>query len=835
MRPLFNLPSGSARVRPLPSLLHRPTRPQLRPILECLLLCVALFVLAAPADQAWADTTQGKLVGHVTTADGTPVTDAEVDLVDLRLHSHVDAEGLFTFEDLPAGSYLVRIESRSQGDLSRRVDITAGETTETTFIPALVSHEDEVVVTASGIARSQLELAQTTTVLTGEDLRFRQQSTLGETLSQQPGISSTSFGQGASRPVIRGLGGDRVRMLQGGVDSGDASSTSPDHAVTTDPALAERIEVLRGPSTLLYGSSAIGGVVNVDDGSIPDSRPEAEVGGFVDMSAGSVSGEKGVAAALTGGGGDWAWHASTSFRDADDYDIPGHADVDPHGDEDDHGDGDHGDDDHGDDDHGDDDHDDDSHDDEEENFGTLENSSVESQSLTVGLSRFFGNKGFVGVSVSGFESDYGIPGGGHSHEEGHDDDHDDDHGDDDHDDDHGDEDEHAGDIRIDMKRQRVDLRAEITEPFGAFQGFKARIGVVDYEHDEVEGDGTVGTSFFNDSIEARFEWIQKRRGDLTGSFGLQILNREQEAVGEEAFLPASDSTHIALFAFEELEKLDGDLRFQFGARYESVDVDNEVGLRSRSFEGVSASLGLVWEPVDGWALALSGARSTKLPNAEELYSNGPHFATRAFEIGNVDLEEEIATGLDLSLRKTAGRLTAELSVFRNDFDDFIYQELTGEMEDGLDVVRFAQADALIRGMELKARLELWESGGNHLDLSVTGDKVKAELDDGSYLPRIAPRRVSLGLHFHTPSWHSYLEIWDVDAQDRLAQGETPTDGYTMVNAGLSYRFLTGTSIYDLILRGRNLTDEDARNHVSFLKDTVPLPGRDISLALRWTF
>ena len=801
-----------------PSCPNRPRYPGLRPILESFLLCFALALAPAVADVAGT----GTLVGHVTTAEDEPVTDAEVDLVDLRRHSHVDAQGVFTFADLPAGSYLVRIESRTHGDLSRRVDIVAGETTEITFIPALIRHEDEVVVTASGIARSQLELAQTTTVLTGEDLRFRQQSSLGETLSQQPGISSTSFGQGASRPVIRGLGGDRVRMLQGGVDSGDASSTSPDHAVTTDPALAERIEVLRGPSTLLYGSSAIGGVVNVDEGSIPDSRPESEVGGFLDVSTATVSDEKGVAGALTGGSGDWAWYASTSMRDAGDYDIPGHAAVEPH-DDDEHEDGEHGDD----------EHDEDAHEDDEEDFGTLSNSSVESQSLTVGLSRFFGTKGFLGVSVSGFESEYGIPGGGHSHTDEHGE-HDEHEGEDEHEEDEHDAHDEGG-IRIDMQRRRVDLRAEITEPFGAFQGFKARIGVVDYEHDEVEGDGAVGTRFFTESAEARFEWIQKRRGNLTGSFGVQILDKEQESVGEEAFLPASSSTQMAIFAFEELEKLDGDLRFQFGARYETVDVDNEVGLRSRSFDGLSASVGLVWEPADGWAVALSGARSTKLPNAEELYSNGPHFATRAFEVGNVDLGKELATGLDLSLRKTTGRLTAELSWFRNDFDDFIYQELTGEVEDGLDVVRFVQQDALIRGLELKARLGLWERGSNHLDLSLTGDRVVAELDDGAYLPRIAPRRLSLGLHFHTPSWHAYVETWDVDAQDRLALGETPTDGYTLVNAGLSYRFLTGTSIYDLILRGRNLTDDEARNHVSFLKDTVPLPGRDLSLALRWTF
>ncbi len=809
----------------------RPRPPQ-RPIWErslgiaCWLLLAMAVAVGAESPTTSPDT--GTLEGRLTTADGAPVTDAEIDVVDLRLHTHVDDTGAFSFRGLPPGSYLLRIESTTDGEKTQRFEISAGEVTRLDVGLSIIRHEDEVVVTASGIARSQIELAQTTTVLTGEDLQFRQQATLGETLAQQPGISSTGFGQGASRPVIRGLGGDRVRMLQGGVDSGDASSTSPDHAVSADPALAERIEVLRGPSTLLYGSSAIGGVVNVEDGSIPSYRPEQALTGTVNLTAGSVADETSGSVALEGGAGDWAWHLGTSLRDADDYDIPGFAEAEQHEGED-----------------HDDEHEGEDHD-EEEVFGTLPNSGLESRSISLGFSRFFGSdtsadlssdKGFVGVAISSFDSEYGIPGAGHSHGEEEGEEHEDEHEGEEHEDEHGHEGEEGEeDIRIDMKRRRVDLRAEITQPFSIFQAFKARIGVVDYEHDEIEGDeGEVGTRFFNDSVDARFEWVQKRRGDLSGSFGLQLFNRQQEAVGEEAFLPASESTHTSVFTFQELQKKGGDLRFQLGARFESAEVKSRVGLPSRSFDGFSVSAGVVWKPVDGWALALSTARSTKLPNAEELYSNGPHFATRAFEVGNLNLEEEISTGFDFSIRKTTGRLTTEISYFRNDFDDFIYQSLTGEQEDGLDVLVFTQADAEFEGLELKARLGLWERAERHLDLSLTGDRVEAELTDGTPLPRIAPQRLSLGLHYHQPKWHAYVEAWEVDDQDRLAPLETPTEGYTMVNAGVSYRFLRGLNIYDVVLRGRNLTDETARNHVSFLKDTVPLPGRDVSLSLRWTF
>lgn len=816
------------------ALMPRPPYLSRLPIVECLWVLLSFLLAGSTLAQ---DT--GTLKGQVTTADGGVVTDARIDLIDLRLRANVDDEGRFQFNDLPAGKYLIRVESRISGDLSRRVVIEPGATTEVELPLEVIRHEDEVVVTASGIARSQLELAQTTTVLTGEDLQFRQQNTLGDTLAEQPGMTSGSFGPGAGRPVIRGIGGDRVRMLHGGVDAGDASSTSPDHAVTTDPALASRIEVLRGPSTLLYGSSAIGGVVNVEDDSIPSRRVEEPVTGFLDIGAGSVAEEKSLAASLTGGGGDWAWNGSVSYRDASDYDIPGFADVDgdeheEHGEE--HEEEEHEEEEHGEEEHG------EEHEEHEEEpeFGTLSNSDFETRSLSVGLTRFVGKRGFIGVSFSGFETEYGVPGGGHAHgEEGHDEEHEEDgeeHEEEEHEE-HGEEDEHGeGGIRIDMERRRLDLRAEITEPFSIFRGFKARVGIVDYEHAELEGEAQeVGTLFFNDSIDARFEWIQKQKGDLSGSFGLQYLTREPESVGAEAFLPASEAVTLAAFTFQELEKLDGDLRFQFGARYESASVENKVSRRDRSFDGLSASAGLVWVPVDGWAVAFSAAHSTKLPNPEELFSNGPHFATQAFEIGDENLEEETSNGFDFSIRKTTGVLTAELSWFTNDFNDYIFQAFTGEEEDGLDVVRFSQADAEFDGLELKARLSLWERGDRHLDLKLTGDKVNAELDDGTRLPRIPPQRLSLGLHFHHPAWHGYVEVWDVDSVTDVAPNETPTDGHTLVHAGLSYRLLTENGVYDLVLRGRNLTDEDARNHVSFLKDTVPLPGRDISLALRWTF
>ena len=769
------------------------------------------LLLSCLAPAVSGQTTPGTIAGLVTATDGSAVAEAEVLLAALHRRTSTDAEGGFRFTDVPPGDYLLEAASPRFGNAVARVAVTAeGGGAGVEMVLALVSHEDEIVVTGSGL-RSQLELAQPTTVLTGEELAFRLQPSLGETLAQEPGVASTFFGAGSSRPVIRGLGGDRIRTLEGGIGSGDVSTTSPDHAVAADPAAAERIEVLRGPATLLYGSSAIGGVVNVIDGRIPDVRSDLSLGGFVELRGGSVDGERAGVVDLGGGSERWGWHLDATSRETDDYGIPGFAALEGDEHEDEHGEEEHG---------------EEEHEEEENPFGSLPNSDLETFAGSLGVTRFFGDAGFLGISVGGYDSEYGIPGGGHAHEE-------DEHGEEEHEE-KGEE--HGESVRVDLERQRFDLRGEITRPFVAFQGLKARFGAADYEHAELEGASReVGTRFFNDSWEGRLELVQKPRGALSGSFGLQVRSQDLEAIGDEAFIPATDLTSYGVFAFEEIER--GDLRYQLGARFESQNIDAAGGLPSRSFDGFSGSFGIVWQPKDGYSVGVSLARSTKLPNAEELYSDGPHFATRAFEIGDPNLDEETSLGFDVSLRKKSGRLRGELSFFRNDFDDFIFGAFTGEEEDGLEVLQFTQADAEFVGAELKAFVELWQSRSrHHLDLKLTGDAVRAELSaTGEPLPRIPPRRYSAGLHFHTTKWHAFAEARRVEAQDRVAANETPTDGYTFVNAGLSYRLIVGGNVYDLRLKGTNLTDEEGRNHVSFLKDTVPLPGRNVSLAIRWSF
>ena len=731
----------------------------------------------------------GSIVGQVSPPHEHAFTLATAAITELGLRVEVADDGSFRFESVRAGEHLVEVRVPTLGSSVGMVEVVAGREVFLQIDITPGSHFEEVVVSAPGVARDALDMATPVVSLSGQELQLRTESSLGETLANEPGVSSTFFGPGASRPIIRGLSGDRVRVLEGGIGSGDASGVSADHAVTTDPSQAERIEVLRGPATLLYGSSAIGGAVNVIDGRIPNSRASRKLEGSVDLRAGTVSDQRSGAFDLKGGAGSWAWHLDAFSRQADDYEVPGFArvDADPaeQAPEDPAG---------------------------EEPFGFVPSSDLEARGARAGVTRFFGASGFFGASFSGFDSDYGIPNGGESEEE---------------------EDQGLGEagVRIDMEQERIDLRGELQEPFGIFRAAKFRLGATDYEHVELEGEEE-GTFFFNDFLETRFELVQKRRGGSTGTIGLQYSDRDLEALGEEAFIPRSLTDRWAVFTFQEL--VAGSLRWQFGGRYEAQDNEG-LGVGLRSHDGVSASVGLVHDLTNTWSIGGSLARSVKLPAAEELFSNGPHAASQSFEIGDPDLREESGRGLDLSLRRSEGKLTGELTLFQQDFSDFIFQSFTGEMEEGFPVALYSQSDARFSGVEIKGRVELLERDGNHLHVEIVGDLVDAALAGGEHLPRIPPLRLGGGIHYHSERWSGMTEVRWVDAQTSVAVNETPTEGYTMLNASVGYRLLFEKQILDLLLRGRNLTNEEARSHTSFLKDFAPLPGRDLRLSLRVWF
>ncbi len=724
----------------------------------------------------------GSVAGRVKPTHDHDLVLATAAIPDLALKVEVAADGSFHFPAVRPGAYLLEVRIPSLGTAVERLEVRAGEETVIEIKLKPGSHFEEIVVSASANARDPLELAAPVTSLSGQALALRSQSSLGETLSGEPGISSTFFGPGASRPIIRGLGGDRVRMLEGGIGTGDASGVSADHAVATDPGSAERIEVVRGPATLLYGSSAVGGVINVIDQRIPSSRSTGLHGG-VELRAGTVSDERLGSAKLDGGRGSWAWHADLIARQADDYKIPGAARLGRNGAE-------------------------------EPPFGSVPNTDLDSQGGRLGMTRFFGDRGFAGVALSSFDSSYGLPGRSAPG---------------------------AGEetVRIDMQQRRFDLRAQLKQPCTGFEGLKVRLGITDYEHVELEGDRE-GTFFFNDSVEARLELVQQARVAVggrrySGSFGLHFTDSDFEAIGDEAFLPRTTTERWALFVLQEIDS--GPLTWQFGGRFEQQDAKPTAAslLPARSQDGLSASLGLVWRTNEVFSLALSASRSIKLAAAEELYSRGLHAATQTFEIGDPRLTKEVGLGLDLSFRVETERGSGELTLFRQNFDDFIFQAFTGAVEEGLPVVLFSQADARFSGAEMKARLELWERDQHHLHLELVGDLVDAELDRGGNLPRIPPLRLGGSLHYHSELWNATAEVRWVDSQTAVAENEDPSRGYTSLNASLGYRLVLRQQIVDLLLRGRNLSDQQARSHTSLLKNVAPLPGRDLSLMLKWSF
>jgi len=714
-------------------------------------LALALFSSFTSAQES------ASIKGKVTTASGQPVGGAHVGIVELARHTDAGPDGSYSFENVPRGSYLIEARTDRFGSTLVRVNVSGAGPVVADILLSVATHKEAIVVTSGMEAASLAESARPITVLAGLDLASRLKSTLGETLAEQPGVSSTSFGPGASRPVIRGMGGDRVRLLQGGVGMADASNTSPDHAVSFDPLSAEQIEVLRGPATLLYGSTAIGGVVNVIDGRIPESASEKLVGGVFDLALGSVSSEKQGGASLHGGRGGFAWHADGLRRETGDVQIP---------------------------------------------IGTerLTNSATENTSGSLGAS-FIGERGFFGANVSLFNTTYGIP----TEEE----------------------------VSIDLKQRRLDLKGAIREPFGAFRGLKFRFGMSDYEHAELEG-AEVGTRFENQGYEGRLEFLHKPLGALRGAFGFQVQGRDLRVTGAEAFLPPSTTGALAAFVLEEVGT--GRTRLALGGRLERQVVEVDRG-DSRTMSGASGSIGVSVRADRGLSFGLTLAHSERLPGAEELFSDGPHAATNAFEVGDPNLAKEKSLGLDASIKKTGGRVSAELSLFRNAFSGYIFERFTDDEEDGLRVVRYEQTDALFWGLEAQTGVEVYDNGRRHLGLDASVDYVRAKIDPTDEpLPRIAPLRLGLGVHYRDSNFDVRAELRRVEKQERISGFELATPGHTFINATATYRIFGGTkTVTDLVLRATNLANVEGRNHVSYLKDLVPLPGRDVRAAVRFQF
>lgn len=677
----------------------------------------------------------------------------------------------------------------------------------------------EVIVTAP-VRTSERDVLQGISVVSGSELTRSLRPTIGETLARLPGVSATSFGPSASRPILRGFQGDRIRVLTEGIGSIDVSNTSVDHAVAIDPLLAERVEVIRGPSALLFGSSAIGGVVNVLDRRIPRSAPAGGVRIDAIASYGSAADERSAGGALDVSlGGGFVAHADGSYLKAGDLRTggfvlsraaraaalsqvglpqapePGEDPVD---------------------------------------FaasaalrGRLPNTAAETWTAGGGLS-YINDRGMLGVSYSHYDSLYGVPiryatAVGQEQEA----------------------------PRLDIVQDRLDLRAEVNAGGSVIDRIRLRAGQATYRHFELEEDGSVGTAFYNKGLEGRIELVQGKRGGWQGASGVQYFNRRFDVEGEEAFLPRNETEQTGIFTLQQFDL--GDVKVEGGVRYEwsglsarSLDGDARFFGGKRDFRAFSASLGGSLAVARDVRVGLNLSRTSRAPSAEELFANGAHAGTQAYELGNPDFRLERSYGAELTLHAHSGAFSFDGSAYYNRFANFISEDQVDQAvceaaaaPSGRDVnlpcFRYRQANARYYGFEADASLRLATLGGYRINADLVGDYVRATVSDVGPVPRIPPLRLLGGLEAQGDRLNARAEVEHVFEQDRTAAFETATDDYTVVNASVAWKPFAGNDRTQVLLSANNVFDTVARRHASFLKDFAPLAGRDLRATVRVGF
>lgn len=685
--------------------------------------------------------------------------------------------------------------------------------------------QDVIVVLSTPMQLQSDEMVGSVDLISAQDIERNLNGNIADTLSRMPGVNSTYFGPASGRPIIRGLGADRVRMLVNGLATLDASSSSPDHAVSAEALGAQQIEVLRGPAAIAYGGGAIGGVVNVLDGRIPTQRNEDVIDGFAYLGATSV--DEGVQAAgrVTADFDGLMVQIEGLRREGSAFDIPGFAETEAlreeHHEDEDH--------DHDDDHDEDEDHHDEHEGEEEPAFGEVPDSdfTFETYSGAVSLVRDWG---YIGVSVKETDAEYGLPGHSHAHEDEHEDeDHDDDHDDHDEDHDHEHEHEHGEEApRLVLEQTRIDLRGELNRD-GLFNRVRWSFAHADYMHVELE-DGEVGTRFEKDGFEGRIELAHDHGDNRQGALGVQVLTQDFSALGEEAYIEPVTTQDWGAFITERWDN--GLWGVEAGLRAETRELSGQRA--NRSFDTYSGSGSIFSRPTDAWFLAATLSRTERAPTDVEVFADGPHVATRAYERGDLNLDTEVAWSGEVTARYAQGRISAETNLFLADYDGFIGLFPTGEEEDGFDVFEYRQADAQLYGFEAQVNADLGELRGWAMSGEASLDYVRGELDDGGNLPRIPPLSSNLALIAERGVWSVRGEAHLVAEQDETTSFETETEGYVMYNADLEVTPFADRDVR-VILGVRNLTDEEGRVHTSFLKDMVPLPGRSFRIAIRAGF
>ena len=646
----------------------------------------------------------------------------------------------------------------------------------------------EEVLVSGVVHRAEAETALPVELIDDEALRRKLASSLGATLKQQIGVNYASFGPAVGQPVIRGQAAPRVMVLTNSMPSGDAANTSNDHANAVEPTIAERIEILRGPATLLYGGGAIGGVVNVIDERVPQARRPAPEGAL-EYRRGSNGNADTLAGRLTTDAGPFSLHFSGFDRENEEIDIPGTADIDGDGER-----------------------------------GLIENSAAEAWQYTTGASWVF-DRGFIGLAYSELDNQYGIPPGSHTR--------------------HSHEGEASSDLEesepavtIALEQKRVDLRSELFFDSNWSETVRLYLSQIDYQHTELEG-GETGTVYDNDAWHLRVESLHSHPSGIGGAVGLQAMKKSFEVIGDEAFVPSSDSESVGVFLLENLDAQG--VTYEWGARI-NLDQHQPDNRKSVDFTTASVSISALWA---GFRTALSV--SQRAPTVEELFSDGFHVANQSYEMGDPTLNEETSINLDVGYHLHTEHLDFHVDAFYNRMQDFIYQRNTGqwfveelggivaecpEFEETCAAVRqWAAEDADFIGVEA----ELIWSVSSSTDLKLFGDSVRGQFDNGGDVPRMPPYRFGVALDWQLANANAGVRLSRAMRQENPGDNESKTSAFTELSAYADMRLGSGESEWTLFVRADNLLDEDIRNATSILREQAPEAGRNIELGLRYRF
>ena len=710
---------------------------------------------------------------------GEPVPFAYVHLEEINRAITADRNGEFQFQNVPPGTYTLAVHRLGFRDWHREIEVDSETQSIRISLQPVSFTGEEITVTGDSEVTTGSHLEHVSTKILGEELRRNLGTTLSETLQSKAGFSERSLGPAPGRPVIRGLGDERVLILQDGERTGDVSAQSADHAVTIEPMGAEEIEIARGPAALAYGANAIGGVINVVRNQIPTSVPNS-ITGSASLQGKTVNNGASGALDTSIPIGKVALNVDINGRTGSNFSTP---------------------------------------------EGTVENSSIFNTHNTAGIS-YIGNKGYIGASGSYIYSEYGIPpdplGG------------------------------HPSGVDIEMRKYQFDIRAERTFNNSFFRLAEGRYSFVNYNHIELESNGIVGTEFGNLTANASAKVHNKEWG-IFGSGSMGIWGEWQDYAVFGARTPDANQYSTAAYIIQKGDS--GNLRYEFGSRFEYVlskpkeeRISSRIGeIKQRSFSALSTSASAIYEFVDRLFIGSTFMHSFRAPTLEELFSEGPHLAAYSFEIGNPELDAERGIGLELFLRYRSNRFNAELAGYRNDFQNYLYARDTGEQsvtDPSLNNFQFVGEEALFYGIEFTGDAQITNSlnvGGTlsytiaERDVSEEEQQITGYEDDTRPLPMIPPLQGAVFVTFTKNQMTATARYKMSDKQTRLGEFETRTDGYSLLNASIQYRFDTSGILHTLSLNGTNILDTTYRNHLSRIKEVFPAPGRSINLLYRVYF